>query len=104
MDCTLIFKNAQKASHELNDMDVSTINQVLLLLADDSEANISFIIRENKKDLALIEKTDPRYDRLQLTTDRIRSITSDLRNVAALPSPVDNNPGARSLWGHRYYL
>ncbi len=31
---------------------------------------------------------DPKYDRLELTASRIRGIASDIRNVAALNSPV----------------
>ena len=88
MDCTPIFKNAQKAIRDLNNLDVIDINKILLLLADEAGARIPFIISENEKDLALMKSSDPRFDRLQLTPARILSITSDIRNVAALPSPV----------------
>lgn len=88
MDCTPIFKNAQKAIRDLNNLDVSAINKILLLLADEAGARIPFIMSENEKDLALMQSSDPRYDRLQLTPARILSIASDIRNVAALPSPV----------------
>jgi glutamate-5-semialdehyde dehydrogenase len=88
MDCTPIFKNAQKAGRDLNRLDVNTINKVLLLLADDAEEQISFIISENEKDLALMESSDPLYDRLQITPERLQSITSGIRKIAAMPSPV----------------
>ncbi|MCU0472949.1 MAG: glutamate-5-semialdehyde dehydrogenase [Bacteroidales bacterium] len=88
MDCTPIFKNAQKAGRDLNSLDVSTINKVLLLLADEAEERISFIISENKKDLALMEGSDPLYDRVQITPERLQSITSGIRKIAAMPSPV----------------
>ena len=48
-----------------------------------------FIIEENKKDLALMDKSDPKYDRLLLTAERIEGIAADMRNVAGLPSPLD---------------
>ncbi len=88
MDCTPIFKNAQKASRELTGLDLNTINRVLLLLADETEASIPVILAENKKDLNRMEKSDPRYDRLQLSPGRIKNIASDIRNVAGMASPV----------------
>lgn len=88
MDCTPIFESALKASRELNNLDTAAINRVLLVLADRTEENISYIISENEKDLALMDKVDPRYDRLQLTSPRIKNIASDIRNVAGMESPV----------------
>jgi glutamate-5-semialdehyde dehydrogenase len=88
MDCTPIFINALRASRDLVCEEVDSINSVLLHLADEAEENIPFIISENEKDLLLMEKSDPRYDRLQLTPERIKNIASDIRNVAALPSPM----------------
>ena len=32
--------------------------------------------------------TDPKYDRLKLTKSRLQDIAADIRNVAALPSPL----------------
>jgi glutamate-5-semialdehyde dehydrogenase len=88
MDCTPIFKSALKASRELASLEVDSINRTLLLLADEAEENIPYIISENEKDLLLMDKTDPRYDRLQLTSARIINIASDIRNVAGLISPA----------------
>ena len=88
MDCTPLFKNALIASRELNALDNKKINNVLLSLADEAESNSSFIIEENKKDLARMDTSDPRYDRLLLNEDRIKNISADIRNVAGLSSPV----------------
>ncbi len=88
MDCTPIFKKTLKASRTLNVLDGDTINKVLGILADAAVENIPFIISENVKDLARLEKNDPTYDRLLLTPDRIKGIASDIRNVINLPSPV----------------
>lgn len=76
------------ASRKLNLVEVETINKVLLELADEAEKNIPFIIEENRKDLERMDAGDPKYDRLELTASRIRGIASDIRNVAALNSPV----------------
>jgi glutamate-5-semialdehyde dehydrogenase len=88
MDCTSIFKNTLRASRELTGLDADTIKRVLLLLADRTEAAISAITAENEKDLALMDKADPKYDRLQLTPARIRNIANDIRNVAGLNFPT----------------
>jgi glutamate-5-semialdehyde dehydrogenase len=88
MDCTLIFKNAVKASRDMISLDEGLINQVLLLLADRAEDKMPYILAENEKDLVMMDKSDPRYDRLQLTPSRIKDIASGIRNVTALPSPV----------------
>ena len=88
MDCTPIFKATLKASRELNNHSIETINRVLLALADRTEKNIPLILAGNEKDLALMDKADPKYDRLQLSSSRLINIASDIRNVARLESPV----------------
>jgi glutamate-5-semialdehyde dehydrogenase len=89
MDCTPLFRNAKKASRTLNVLDRDLINKILLLIAETAVENTKYIITENKKDLALMEESDPRYDRLILTADRIKGIASDIHDVVALPSPLD---------------
>lgn len=88
MDCTEIFNKTLKASRELNNLDVETINRALSRLADNAENNIQRIIAENEKDLAQMDINDPKYDRLKLTPSRIKNIASDIRNVANLESPL----------------
>jgi len=90
MDCTPIFESALKASHELISLDNDTINRLLLLLAREMEDNTNLIIAENERDLALMDRADPRYDRLQLSPSRIKNIASDMRNVARLDTPIGN--------------
>ena len=88
MDCSIIFKNVLKAGRELNLVDSANIDQILLKVAGEAEACIPEIIAENKKDLALMDKNDPKYDRLMLSSERILSIASDIRNVVKLPNPA----------------
>ncbi|MCX6253975.1 MAG: glutamate-5-semialdehyde dehydrogenase [Bacteroidia bacterium] len=88
MDCTPLFKKALKASRTLTALDGDIINKVLLSIADEAVSNSAYIISENKKDLALMDESDPGYDRLLLTRERIDGIVSDMRNVVNLPSPV----------------
>ncbi|MCF8357954.1 MAG: glutamate-5-semialdehyde dehydrogenase [Prolixibacteraceae bacterium] len=88
MDCTLIFEQVLKASRTLNLLDVESINRVLNEVADKAVSEMDFILKENKKDLSRMDKNDPKYDRLQLTSARIEGIAADMRSVASLPSPV----------------
>ncbi|MDO9634957.1 MAG: glutamate-5-semialdehyde dehydrogenase [Paludibacter sp.] len=76
------------ASRTLNLVNDETINQVLLALADEAVAQADMILSANAKDLAAMEKSNPMYDRLLLTKERIEGIASDIRNVATLPSPL----------------
>ena len=77
-----------KASRKLNLISVEKTNRVLEDIATAAIANTELILRENAKDLSRMDKNDPKYDRLMLTADRIKGIASDIRNVAALPSPL----------------
>jgi glutamate-5-semialdehyde dehydrogenase len=88
MDLAPILNNIKEAGRKLNLLDKDTINKVLSLVADAAIINMEFIIAENKKDLLLMDESDPRYDRLKLTSGRIENIASDIRNVVKLPDPV----------------
>jgi glutamate-5-semialdehyde dehydrogenase len=80
--------NALHASRTLNLVDDSTINAVLNEIAQEAIAQSEHILHENAKDLALMDPSNPLYDRLLLTKERIEGIASDIRNVATLPSPL----------------
>jgi glutamate-5-semialdehyde dehydrogenase len=98
MDCIPLFKNARKASRTLRVLDRESIDKVLLKVADAALENSKYIVTENQKDLALMDESDPRFDRLLLTAGRIENIAADIRNVVKLPSPLGkvllrNTPG-----------
>lgn len=82
------FAAVQAASRELALLNDDIINQILNAIADAAIAEASFILAENEKDLARMEKNDPKYDRLKLTEERLKGIAADTRNVATLPSPL----------------
>lgn len=88
MSCIQQFEAIQKASRTLLLLSDKKINSTLSALADAAVANTDFILSENKKDLARMDKDDPKYDRLLLTKERIADIASDIRNVSLLPSPL----------------
>ena len=79
---------ALAASRTLNLVSDDTIDQVLLALANEAVLKSDEIIAENAKDLAAMDKSNPMYDRLLLSRERIEGIAADIRNVACLPSPL----------------
>lgn len=76
------------ASRSLLLLDNKSVNHTLLKLSDEVLKNIPVIIEENRKDLAKMRESDPGYDRLLLSSERIAGIASDIRNVSALPNPL----------------
>lgn len=88
MDCTSIFKATAKASGILSLPDTVTINKILLDVAEEAINKSDLLIAENEKDLSRMDPSDPKYDRLRLTRERINSIASDIRNVMLLPDPT----------------
>ncbi len=82
-------KAVVNASRKIVTLEGSVINSVLVRLADRIPSAAESILEANKKDLERMDPEDPRYDRLLLNEARLDSIASDIRNVAALPSPLD---------------
>lgn len=91
------FKNAVIASRQLNRVDIATINETLLYLAALIEEHQAEILAANAKDLALMDKANPKYDRLLLNAARLESIAADLQNVANLTSPLGKVLAAKVL-------
>ena len=83
-----VFKSVLEASRKLNLLDDAKINQILSAVADEAEKEIPAILAANQKDMARMDRKDPKYDRLMLTDKRIKDIAADIRNVASLPSPL----------------
>jgi glutamate-5-semialdehyde dehydrogenase len=88
MDCTPVFKKVMNASKSLLTAGDEKISRILLTLAAEVEKNTRTILDENKKDLRKMKETDPRFDRLMLTDERIKAIAQDIRNVASQPDPT----------------
>ena len=88
MNLESAFRAVTLASRKLVLVEESEINKLLIDLASAAIANTAYILEENRKDLARMPGSDPKYDRLKLTEQRINDIASDLKNVATLPSPL----------------
>jgi glutamate-5-semialdehyde dehydrogenase len=83
-----MFISSKKASRALNLLDKYIISKVLIGIADAAVQNTKIILEANQKDLDMMEKTDPRYDRLVLTPSRLEGIAADIRSVAAMEDPT----------------
>ena len=83
-----LFHKAKEASRTLMLLTDEQRNDVLLKIADRAEAEADKLLAANALDLQKLEPSDPLYDRLLLTKERIQGIAADLRNVAKLPSPL----------------
>jgi glutamate-5-semialdehyde dehydrogenase len=73
------------------------IKALLNRLAEKALAAETEILAANARDLARMDPIDPKYDRLLLNPERLAAICDDLRNVAALPSPVGEVLEQRTL-------
>ena len=82
-----IFKQVRQAKGSLAFCKEEIINDTLYALADRVEAATDRILEENAKDLAAMDPSNPKYDRLKLTAERIHAIAQGIRQVATQPSP-----------------
>ena len=88
MDCIDKIQDAASAVISLQGIDDSIINEVLNDTADALLKSKEDVLKANREDLMLMSVSDPKYDRLKLTSERIYGIASDMKQVALLPSPL----------------
>lgn len=81
-------KNSLKAARSLNLINKELIDTVLLALADEILLQSEYILAENKKDLELMDSSNPMFDRLRLDIERLKNIASDIQNLVSLDSPL----------------
>ena len=86
MNYNQYLENALIASRKRTEIEV--INKVLHELAVSAINHTEFLLEENKKDLDRMDPDDPKYDRLQLTANRIKDIAKEINHVATLLSPL----------------
>lgn len=89
MNLTETFQRVRLASRLLAMADEGFINEVLQAVADEVRDAAEGILAANAEDLRRMDPNDPKYDRLKLTPERLDGIAADMRNVAALPSPLN---------------
>ena len=82
------FKRAKAASLTLPMLSDEKRNAVLQAVACAIENHTSELLEANAQDLARMDRSNPMFDRLMLTADRLKGIVSDMRHVSMLPSPL----------------
>jgi glutamate-5-semialdehyde dehydrogenase len=82
------FALVQTASRTVQQIPHEKVDQILHDLADHIVANTEKILAANTLDLARMDESNPKYDRLLLNADRIKDIAAEMKNVANLPSPL----------------
>lgn len=97
MNLTDTFERTKKASRQLALLTDEQRNVVLRAVADAIEASTDKLLAGNAEDLERMDESNPLYDRLKLTPERLRAIASDMRNVAHLPSPLGIETQKRTL-------
>ena len=83
-----LIRRTKGASACLSDVSEAQRNALLVALADALEASEEGLLAANAKDLARMERSNPLYDRLLLTPERLGGIAGDIRKVATLESPL----------------
>ncbi|MEQ8552624.1 MAG: glutamate-5-semialdehyde dehydrogenase [Cyclobacteriaceae bacterium] len=81
-------KKTQIASRKLVTITDDQVKKMLNEVADLCLANAEAILKANELDLQRMDPEDPKYDRLLLNEDRLKSIARDMRRVAELPCPL----------------
>lgn len=88
MELKETFQKVKTASKTLGLLTDEQRNEVLQAVADAIIAETPALLKANAEDLAKMDKTNPLYDRLQLTEQRLHDIAADMRHVSTLPSPL----------------
>ena len=83
-----ILVNASAARRSLNVIGTKTIDLILERLSEEAVNRMEFILEENSRDLAMMDKSNPLYDRLMLTEERLWSISNDIMKVSEMESPL----------------
>lgn len=81
-------QSAHIASNNFKFVTDNKINSVLNELSEAVLSHVDILLAANQQDLDKMEKSNPLYDRLLLNEERLKGISSDIANVAKLPTPL----------------
>jgi glutamate-5-semialdehyde dehydrogenase len=82
-------ERARAASALLSQLSTADKNTLLLRMADAIEAHTARILRANAEDIERANLSGAMRDRLLLTPERVSEMAAAVREVAALPDPVN---------------
>lgn len=104
MDFTEIAKKAKTASLEIADLSEEIKNSALLKIAENIENHEDEIFSANKTDLQEAESlvksgeiTQSIFNRLKLDENKLRDMVKGIRDISALPDPINRKLLAREL-------
>lgn len=83
-----LLEKVQKAAVAVKRLTLEDKKKILIDLADALKAQIASIIEYNQKDLARMEDTNPKKDRLLLNEDRIKALAESLHDILKLEDPT----------------
>jgi glutamate-5-semialdehyde dehydrogenase len=92
-----LFEAAKRAAAQVALIPDAERAAALEAVADAICAHSAELLAANAEDLARMDPQNPLYDRLKLTQERLDGIASDMRHVAALPSPLGRTLEDRTL-------
>ena len=81
--------NAAAAVGSLINLSNEKINEVLNDTADALLDAKDVVMNANQEDLSRMDESNPKFDRLKLTSERIDGMAIDMKQVATLPSPLN---------------
>lgn len=104
MDFIEIAKNAKRASLEIADLPTDIKNKALLKIASKIEQAKDEIFEANKQDLSAAEPLvssgkllKSTFNRLKLDENKLRDMIQGIRDIAALPDPINKKLLVREL-------
>ena len=89
MDAAFLFDGAREASRNLLKISDEKRNEILLSLSGEILGRTPALLDANRRDLERMDPSNPKYDRLKLTPERLQGIAEAMRQVAALPVTFD---------------
>ena len=92
-----LFQGARQAARQGARLTDDERNEILLAVAGRIAESHDSLLASNALDLARMDRTNPLYDRLLLTHDRLEGIAHDMTQVSTLPSPLNRIIMQRTL-------
>ena len=88
MNIQTILREASAATYDLMNLADERATALLQEVAEALRRRSKEILMANALDLGRMDPSNPKYDRLKLTKERLDGIASDMENVSRLPSPL----------------
>jgi len=92
-----VFEEAKATARLSASIQDDVRSYVLCQLADTIDNHQDELLSANLIDLSAMDISNPLYDRLKLTNDRLKAIAFDIRSVAALPNVTGTEIESRVL-------